>query len=68
MWKARKINALTGAAMIAPWQVGQLDEEWQAVFDGLFEIEQRHAAETKNKQLFDQVLAKRRAAHPTYRK
>jgi hypothetical protein len=61
---ARLINLQCGGAVIAPWQVGQLDEEWMEVFKGLMDLPKLRA----NYQAFDRKLAEIRRKHPTYRK
>lgn len=66
--RARKINKVIGFGAITPWQVPELDEDWLAVFDGLYSLEDKKELLQKSKQNFDNVLARRRAAHPTYRK
>jgi hypothetical protein len=70
--KARKINAVCGYGVVAPWEVGELDEEWSEMFDGLYEYEKQKAEEgrqiAQSKAQFEIVLAKQRADHPSYRK
>ena len=70
--QARKINKVCGFDAVAPWDVGQLDDEWVALFDGLYEIEEKKAKFEKQKaegsRRFEDVLTRRRAAHPSYRK
>lgn len=53
-----------GGAVIAPWEIDQLDEEWLDVFMGLTEL----PALRKQYQAFDKRLAEIRSQHPTYRK
>lgn len=65
---ARKINSVVGFGSIAPWQTGELDEEWTMVFDAMYEYEKEVKESNKGKERFDQVLARKRAAHPSYRK
>lgn len=62
--RARLINQQLGGALIAPWEVGQLDEAWLDVFYGLQELPDLR----KNYQEFENLLAQRRNANPTYRK
>ena len=70
--KARKINAVCGFGAVTPWEVGELDEEWSEMFDGLYEYEKEKAREgeqiAKSEARFESVLAKQRADHPSYRK
>ena len=61
---ARLINLYSGGAVIAPWEVDQLDDEWLDVFLGLIDLPDR----SKNYQAFDNRLVERRREHPTYRK
>lgn len=58
------INLQSGGAVIAPWDVSQLDEEWIDVFKGLMELPGLRA----DYQAFDRRLAEIRGKHPTYRK
>ena len=55
-----------------PWTVGELDEEWTALLEGLYVIETKKAEGERQKaegsRRFEDVLARRRAAHPSYRK
>jgi len=62
--RARLINWHCGGAVIAPWEVGQLDDHWLNVFKGLQELPKLK----ENFQAFENLLAKRRAENPTYRK
>lgn len=66
VWKARKINAVAGFAIISPWQIKELDEEWLAVFDGLYGLQREQEESARNKREFEALLQKRRAAHPSY--
>lgn len=70
--KARKINAVCGFGVIAPWEVGELDPEWSEMFDGLYEYERLKAEEgrqiAQSEARFENVLTQRRAQHPSYRK
>lgn len=61
---AKRINLQCGGAVIAPWDVDQLDEEWIDVFRGLARLPDLRA----NYQAFDRRLAEIRSRHPTYRK
>jgi len=61
---ARLINVQCGAAFVAPWEVGQLDEEWIDVFKGLADLPRMR----ESYQAFDRKLSEIRAKHPTYRK
>ena len=61
---AKSINLLSNGAVIAPWEVDQLDDEWIEVFKGLRELPRLRA----NYQAFDKRLAEIRRKHPTYRK
>ncbi len=61
---AKMINLFSGGAVIAPWEVDQLDDEWVAVFRGLASLTSRRASY----QAFEKRLIERRAQHPTYRK
>jgi hypothetical protein len=65
---ARKINVVCGFGSIAPWQVGELDEEWTMLFEQMFDFEKQQKDKNAGKAHFDQVLARKRAAHPSYRK
>ncbi len=66
--RARKINGLLGFGIIAPWQVCQLDDAWLAALEGLYDIEAYRRDVQRGKNAFENVLAAKRAAHPTYRK
>jgi hypothetical protein len=61
---ARLINLQCAGAVIAPWEVDQLDDEWVDVFKGLAELPSLRASY----QAFDHRLAEIRSKHPTYRK
>lgn len=62
---ARTINLLSGGAVIAPWDVDQLDEPWQDAFRVMyFEAESYRQQQAALKQAKDKWLA----SHPTYRK
>lgn len=65
VWLAREINQRCGGALIAPWQVEDLPDEWAALFEGL-------ALDLPAlKQTADAVrskFAEFRAKHPTYQK
>ena len=69
---ARKVNRVCGFGAVTPMDVGQLDEEWSALFDGLYEIEkasdERGMMNDENKRNFEAVLARRRAQNSGYRK
>jgi hypothetical protein len=62
--KARLVNTVCGAPVVTPWDVDQLDDEWLMIFEGLYHLPQRTAAF----QSFEEVLKRRRAQHPTFRK
>lgn len=64
VYYARLINQQSGGTVIAPWEVGQLDEEWLAVFLGLRDL----PALREQYQAFEKRLAEIRRKHPTYRK
>jgi hypothetical protein len=66
--RARRANRVVGFVVIAPWQVANLTEEWLAVLDGLSETQKAQESEALAKAAAERVFAKRRAAHPTYRK
>jgi hypothetical protein len=61
---AKLINLLSAGAVIAPWEVEQLDEEWVDVFRGIAKLPERRASY----MAFDRRLAEIRSKHPTYRK
>ncbi len=61
---AKLINLQCGGAVITPWEIEQLEEEWLDVFEGLAELPNLRA----QYQAFDQRLAEIRSQHPTYRK
>jgi len=61
---AKLINLQCAGAVIAPWEVDQLDEEWVDVFKGLAELPNLRATY----QAFDKRLVEIRSKHPTYRK
>ncbi len=61
---ARIINAQCGGVVIAPWDVNQLDEEWQDVFLGLAKLPELR----ERYQAFENRLAEIRRKHPSYRK
>jgi len=70
--QARKFNKVIGFEAVMPWTVGELDEEWTALLEGLYVIETKKAEGERQKaegsRRFEDVLARRRAAHPSYRK
>lgn len=70
--QARKFNKVIGFEAVTPWTVGELDEEWTALLEGLYVIETKKAESERQKaegsRRFEDVLARRRAAHPSYRK
>jgi len=62
---ARNINTLLGGALIAPWEVDELDESWQDAFrawiyDGPSYTRQHHANQVAKSNWL--------ANHPTYGK
>lgn len=61
---ARRINQECGGAVIAPWQVAQLDATWLDVFDGLAELPNMR----EQYQAVERRLMEIRKSHPTYRK
>jgi hypothetical protein len=61
---AKLINLQCGGAIITPWDVDQLDEEWIDVFKGLSKLPSMR----ENYQAFNKRLAQIRAQHPNYRK
>ncbi len=61
---AKRINLQCGGAVIAPWEVDQLDDEWIDVFLGLTRLPDLRA----NYQAFDRRLAEIRSRHPTFKK
>ena len=61
---ANVINRAHGAAVIAAWEVDDLDEMWIEAFLGLPTIQQRGAA----RQAVLNKMAQLRAQHPTYHK
>ncbi len=70
--QARKINKVCGFDAVAPWDVGGLDDEWAALLDGLYEIDVKKAEGERQRaegsRRFEDVLARRRAAHPSFGK
>jgi hypothetical protein len=70
--QARKINSVCGFGAVRPWEVGELDEEWFELLDGLYEYEHEKAEDEKQifkgDRQFEEILAKRRREHPSYRK
>ena len=61
---AKLINQECGGAVVAPWEVSQLDDEWMDVFVGLTEIPKIR----ESFQAFDKRLEEIRRSHPNYRK
>lgn len=61
---AKLINLMSGGAVIAAWEVDQLDEEWIDAFRQLARLPAMRASY----QAFDRKLADIRQKHPTYRK
>lgn len=64
VYLARLINQHSGGAVIAPWEVDQLDEEWQAVFREM--AKEQKIKDTR--QAFENRLIQRRMENPNYRK
>ena len=66
------MNAVCGFGAVAPWEVGELTEDWMDVLDGLYVYEREKAdkdrQEDLSKENFERVLARRRAENPSYRK
>lgn len=61
------INQQCGGAVIAPWEIEQLeldDDEWIDVFIGLSKLPKMR----ESYRAFDNLLAEIRSKHPTYRK
>ena len=69
---ARKVNAVCGFGAVAPWEVGELTEDWMDALDGLYVYEREKAEkdrqEDASKENFERVLARRRAENQSYRK
>ena len=69
---ARKVNAVCGFGAVAPWEVGELTEDWMDALDGLYVYERDKAdkdrQEDASKENFERVLARRRAENQSYRK
>jgi len=61
---AKRINQECGGAVIAPWQLEQMNYEWLEVFDGLREL----ATLREQYQATEKRLQEIRRSHPTYRK
>jgi hypothetical protein len=61
---ANVINKAHGAAVIAAWEVDELDELWIETFLGLSTLQRRQAPQ----KAIEKEFAKFRASHPTYRK
>jgi len=63
--RAQKINRLSGGALVAPWEVDELSDEWLDAYAALDrDLPARQEAQAKVAAAF----ARFRAAHPTYRK
>lgn len=67
---AQRINLATGFKIINPWTVPELSEEWLAVLIGIAEARERRLQkqDIERNLDFENYLAKRRAAHKSYRK
>ena len=61
---ARRINTQCGGALVAPWDVGQLDYTWLDLFEML---ETQLPAMQKGISKIEQRKAEIRAKHPTYK-
>lgn len=62
---ASEINQQCGGALIAPWEVGALPDEWINLFEGLaLDLPEMRKAEQAVRQRFEKF----RQDHPTYRK
>lgn len=65
---ARKVNEVCGFAALAPWDADGLNEEWQAVFEGLYDIREVKLMQERQARASEDAFAKVRARHPSYRK
>lgn len=66
------VNKVCGYGAVAPWQVGQFSEELAEFFADVYQYETEQAEKARQqaegKRQFENVLSKRRAQHPSYRK
>lgn len=65
MWLAKTINGFSGGAVIAPWEVEQLPEEWLDVFKAFTED---MPTMTKARAKVQAVKSAWLNRHPTYGK
>lgn len=67
-WKmimlAEQINRRSGGALVAPWELEQLPDEWLDAYDILL----RGVPQTKYKNPLENLFVKFRRQHPSYRK
>jgi hypothetical protein len=61
---AQRINHLHGGAVVAAWEVDELDEFWLMALMGLSDLPRRQGPQ----KAIDRKFADFRANHPTYRK
>ena len=61
---AESINRRNSGAVIAPWEVDDLPDEWQAAYQALGTV----ARQTQQKNRMDGFFRSFRQKHPTYRK
>lgn len=66
--RARKVNAVCGFGVVAPWEINQLDEAALMEFEALYEYEKLKQEEDAGRQKNEAYLSGRRASHPSYRK
>ncbi len=65
IWLARVINQQSGGAVIAPWEVQDVPDEWLDVFKGLEQdLPEMQKVEQKKQSMFEAM----RKNHPSYRK
>jgi len=63
-FRAQQINQAAGGAVVKPWEVQQLDEEWLVAAEMLtVQLPQRRKQRTMDEQLFQSWRSK----HPAYR-
>ena len=55
IWMARQINEALGGPFVAPWEIGELPEEWT---DAILGMKTRVAAMAQGKQQVESALEK----------
>ncbi len=62
--QAQQINRLAGGALVAPWEVSQLPDEWLEAFRETDEIPRRRQEKARLEQIFEAA----RQQHPQFGK